>query len=112
AIVGSSDPREFKREVSVAKALFNRAQVSISVFASSLVFHQVASIKAGVPIVLLGTLVATVTDYVMNQALVTVWVSLLHGLRPSEVMRKLRIGRPGEFLLSYLGLGLLAIVLA
>ena len=98
AIVGSSDPREFKREVSVAKALFNRAQVSICVFAGSLVFHRVGSIKASVPLVLLGTFAATVTDYLMNQAFVTVWVSLLHGLPAREVMRKLRIGRPGEFL--------------
>jgi signal transduction histidine kinase len=112
ALVGSCDPREFRREVAATTALFNRAQVAISVLGASLVFHQIASIRSSVPWVLLGAIAATVSDYLANQGLVTAWVTLLHGLRPLEVMRKLRIGHPAEFLLSYLALGLLAIVLA
>ena len=59
ALIGSCDPREFKREVSVPTALFNRAQVAISVLGGSLVFHQVATIRSSVPWVLAGAVAAT-----------------------------------------------------
>jgi len=42
AIVGTSDMREIRREVSVAKALFNRAQIAASVAGESVLFHAVA----------------------------------------------------------------------
>jgi cell division protein FtsW len=35
AFFGSSDPREFRREVSVLRALFNRSQLSLAVFAAA-----------------------------------------------------------------------------
>ena len=112
ALLGSFDPREFKREVTISKAMFNRTQVALCVLLASSVFHALASIKSSVPLVLFAATAATVVDYVANSAIVTVWVSLFHGLPPRQVIRQLRIGRPSEFLLSYLGLGLLAIVLA
>src|SRR5919108_3318255 len=42
AFVGASDPREFRREVTVLRALFNRCQVALSVVAASAVFHAMA----------------------------------------------------------------------
>src|SRR5918995_4710597 len=39
ALVGASDPREFRGEVTVLRALFNRSQVALSVLAASAVFH-------------------------------------------------------------------------
>ena len=44
AFLGSTDPREFRREVTVLRAIFNRAQVALSVFAASAVFHAFATI--------------------------------------------------------------------
>ena len=112
ALLGSFDPREFRREVSLSRALFNRSQVALCVMLASFVFHVIATPKSSVPLVLAAAVAATVVDYVLNNAIVTAWVSLFHGLSPDQVVRQLRIGRPSEFLLSYLGLGLLAIVLA
>ena len=40
ALVGASDPREFRGEVTILRALFNRCQVALSVLAASAVFHQ------------------------------------------------------------------------
>src|SRR5438094_5176692 len=37
--VGALDPREFRREVSLGVALYNRSQVALSVVAASAVFH-------------------------------------------------------------------------
>src|SRR5918995_6768048 len=39
ALVGASDPREFQREVTLLRALFNRCQVALSVLAASALFH-------------------------------------------------------------------------
>src|SRR5207253_3175865 len=35
AFLGASDPREFRREVSITKALFNRSQITLSVLLAS-----------------------------------------------------------------------------
>src|SRR5436309_8734725 len=39
ALLAASDPREFRREVSPLRALFNRSQVALSVLAASSTFH-------------------------------------------------------------------------
>src|SRR5688572_23483585 len=39
ALVGASDPREFRGEVTLLRALFNRCQVALSVLAASALFH-------------------------------------------------------------------------
>jgi signal transduction histidine kinase len=56
--------------------------------------------------------VATSADYLLNVALVTIFGSLSFGLRPAEVLGKLKVGRLSEFVVSYLGLGLVGLVLA
>src|SRR5918999_1533899 len=47
AFVGASDPREFRREVSLLRALFNRCQVALSVLAASAVFHSMTDFSLG-----------------------------------------------------------------
>ena len=39
AFLAALDPREFHREISVARGLYNRSQVAASVVAASVVFH-------------------------------------------------------------------------
>ena len=43
ALVGSFDPRELRREVSLLKALYNRSQMAISILAGSVLFHAIAT---------------------------------------------------------------------
>jgi signal transduction histidine kinase len=57
-------------------------------------------------------MVAAIADYAVNTAMVTVFTSLRVGLPPISVIRELRIGRLGEFLVSYLGLGVLGLIIA
>src|SRR5436190_6150360 len=45
ALIGSTDPAEFKHETTVLKALFNRSQVALAVFLSSATFHALATLK-------------------------------------------------------------------
>ena len=117
ALVGASDPREFKREVTVLRALFNRCQVALSVLAASALFHALTDFsltmaESGRLSLLIAAAVASLVDYVVNGGLVTVFVSLRTGVPIPQVMRELRVGRLSEFLVSYLGLGLVALSLA
>ncbi len=115
ALIGSFDPREFRREVDFLRALFNRSQVAVSVAAASFVFHAVAGYvtSASPPawwLQLAAVIVAAIADYLANVSLVTMFASIRLHLPPSKVIRQFRIGRPAEFLVSYLGLGLLSLV--
>ena len=118
AFLGASDPREFRREVTVLRALFNRSQVALSVLAASAVFHSMTDFRLehgatnGNIALLLAAGSAALVDYVVNSGLVTVFVSLRTRVPVREVARQLRIGRLSEFLLSYLGLGFIGLSLA
>jgi signal transduction histidine kinase len=57
-------------------------------------------------------MLAAVVDYLVNSGLVTVWVSLQYGMAPKSVITQLRIGRPTEFLISYLGLAVFGLIVA
>ena len=118
AFVGSTDPREFRREVTLLRAVFNRSQVALSVFAASAVFHAFATLgtenSTGSPpwILIPAAMVAAIADYLVNITMVTLFTSLRVGLPPLQVLKELRIGSVSEFLVSYLGLGLLGLTMA
>ena len=61
---------------------------------------------------LLAATAAALVDYVVNSGLVTVFVSFRTGVPMRQVVREMRIGRLSEFLLSYLGLGLVGLSIA
>lgn len=111
ALLGSLDPREWKGEVSPLRALFNRCQVALAVLAASAVFHEFSNIQDSIGVVIPAALLATMVDYVINLGLVTGAVSLAYRVRPTVVVREL-LGRGQEFLISYVGLGLVGTVLA
>lgn len=111
ALLGSTDPREVKGEVTALRAVFNRCQVALAVLAASAIFHLFTDyhrpLVETIPVALLASLV----DYVINVSLVTGAVSLAYGVRPLTVVRQL-LGRGQEFLISYVGLGIVGTVLA
>jgi signal transduction histidine kinase len=111
AFLGSFDPREFRRKVSLSRALFNRAQVTVAVTAASATFHAFGSLAEPWPRLVPVALLATFVDYAVNLGLVSIYVALNHHLKLSLVARQL-LGRGHEFLISYLGLGLVGTVLA
>lgn len=117
ALIGASDPREFRGEVSFLRALFNRCQVALSVLAASAVFHALTGFgresEPGSEVVLvLAAAGASLVDYAVNSGLVAVFVSLRTGVPIQQVAQELRIGRLSEFLVSYFGLGLVGLSLA
>jgi signal transduction histidine kinase len=63
-------------------------------------------------LLLVAAAAASLVDYAVNSGLVTMFVSLRTGVPIRQVIRELRIGRLSEFLISYLGLGLVGLSLA
>lgn len=113
AFLGSSDPRELRRDVRPLRAIFNRSQVALAVFGASMVFHQIYGDSQGWSWALLvAALTAVLVFHIVNSSLVSVAVGLTYGVGFLEVFRRLRIGNPLEFLISYLGLGFLGVLLA
>lgn len=114
--LGASDPREFRRQVTPGLALFNRSQVALSVVAASSVFHTLAALGNGSQspawLLIFAASAAAVADYLVNGTLVTLYMSTKLRLSPVQVVRELRIGNVKDFLISYLGLGVLGLTLA
>jgi signal transduction histidine kinase len=113
AFLGASDPREFKRQLSPLRALFNRSQIALAVYAASWTFHAIADLETSAPgRLLVAALLAAVVDYLVNSGIITLVVSLDARMPPQRVIRELRIGRLSEFLISYLGLAFFGLFLA
>jgi signal transduction histidine kinase len=112
AFVGSIDPREFRREVTVLRALFNRSQVAMAVLAASSVFHALTSAMSGWESVLPVAILAGLADYVVNVTLVSGAVAIAYKISYLESLRRMRIGRSIEFFVNYIGLGFFGAVLA
>jgi signal transduction histidine kinase len=110
ALVGSFDPREIRRQVGPLRALFNRSQVALAVFAASSVFHRYSDVSEKLHLMIPAALLATVVDYAINIGLVTVGASLMLRIPALTVLRSLSRGQ--EFLFSYAGLGIVGAVLA
>jgi signal transduction histidine kinase len=115
--LGALDPREFKREVSLGVALYNRSQVALSVMAASAVFH--AFHPPGNPltdtaawILIVASALASIADYAVNAGLVTLYMSTKLGIRAGDMLRQLTIGNVRDFLVGYMGLGLLGLAFA
>ena len=111
AFVAALDRREFRREVSVVRALYNRSQVAASVMLASAVFHAMGGSPKEWPEVLAIGLVALSVDWVANSVLVMVPVALMTRLPTAEVVRRVYGESPFQHALGYLCLGLLAVSL-
>ena len=110
---GPFDTREFRREITVMRGLFNRANIAASVLAASVVFHALGGDPLEWPGVLWPAFVALFADVVVNATLVTSGTHLLTGVPSLQVWRNISGGQESVyFLLSYLAFGFLAVVLA
>ena len=112
AVVGSADPREFRRQIGPMRALWNRSQMAIAIVASSAVFHHFASLSEIWWLVIPAAAVATITAYAGNALLVATHGSLTRRMPVTRVLAKMHGSQPYEFVLSYFGLGLFGLAIA
>jgi len=112
AFIGSFDPREFKREITPLRALFNRSQVAMAVLAASAVFHGLTDVTQPWLVVLPSALLAGLADYVVNVSLVAAMVAIAYKTGYFKALGRMRIGRSAEFFVNYAGLAFFGVVLA
>jgi signal transduction histidine kinase len=112
AFVGSFDPRELSRHVSLAKSIFNRSQVAASVMAGAVVFHALGGTITEWPDVLVPGVVALLVDSGVNFLLVASAVAIEDRLAPRGVLLRMFGASPWHYLAGYLLLGLLALPLS
>lgn len=113
AFVGSMDLREVLRRVTVWRALFNRTQIALSVllagFAFRLVTHGDLNPWTWAAV---GTSGAVLTFHAINVTTVGIYTALRTRGHLRGALRALTIGPVGSFMATYLGYGILALVLA
>jgi len=112
AFVAFADIREIRGGISVSRALFNRAQTSLSVILATAVFVLVGSELRELPLAAVGALLAVGVDAITNYALVVAVLVLNERSPVRACMRRLWIGRLGDFAVTYLSFGLLSLLLA
>ncbi len=110
--IGSTDPREFRREVSLARSAYNRGQVAVCVFAASAVFHVFGVPVTHWPQVLPPFLAALSTDFMGNMLFVAIPVGIRMGVRPTAVWRRIFGESPIEYVSGYVTLGFLSVLQA
>lgn len=112
ALVGSADPRELRGQITILRAAYNRCQIAISTMAAAWVFQRIASLEAPWTRVVPGILLAAVVGYTLNAVSVAVYLAAEQRISVARVLARMHGGAPYEFLVSYLGLGLLGVVVA
>ena len=112
AFLAASDPREFRREVSILQALFNRSCIALAVWAAGGVFHALVTLDSPAYALVGAALLAAIVDYIVNFGVISIVASLHYRTNPIRVIRELRIGRLSEFVVSYLGLAVFGLMLA
>ena len=110
--LGSTDKRELRFAVPPGKALWNRAQIAVSVVLEGWIFHHLGSL--GSPWYVLGpaVLLAGILGYAANAVLVAVYMHIQDRTPVFGLLREMHVGLFGEFILSYMGLALFSVVVA
>jgi signal transduction histidine kinase len=112
ALVGSFDPRELRGQIPVLRAAYNRCQIGLSTMAAAWTFQSIATLHDPWTRIVPGILLAAVVGYTINAVSVAVYLAAEQRISVFRVLARMHGGAPYEFLLSYLGLGLLGAVVA
>jgi diguanylate cyclase (GGDEF)-like protein len=112
ALLGTSDPRELRRELPLLKALFIRGQIAVSVIGESFLFHHFTTLGGRWWMVGPVVLLATVVGYVTNAWLVALYFHLESREKVLTILKEMHVGVFGEFLLSYMALALFSVLVA
>jgi signal transduction histidine kinase len=107
AALGSFDLREVRAEIPLSRALFNRAEVGLSILVAALSFRWLGGTDSW-PSFLGPSLAAGLIDIVVNTAIVAAPVAWLHRSSVKEVVRRAVGPEPSQFAAIYAALWLLA----
>jgi signal transduction histidine kinase len=109
AVVGYIDRREFRRQISLERAMFNRAQTSLSVVAAVLVYTWIGDSVGLLP---LAAVAAVIVDGILNFGMIAGIMVLAEEVPPRASLSRLRFGSLLAFAGTYACFGLLSLLLA
>ena len=112
AFCGSLDVRELRRQVSITRALYNRAQTSLSVMAAGLTFVSCGGQIGRWPQAALAALASVAADSIVNYPLAGLATALTSAVPLGQVLARMRFGPPQVFVPVYAGFGFLGLLLA
>jgi signal transduction histidine kinase len=110
--IASFDMRELRRKIDPLSAAFNRAAVAASALAAGATFQALGDVNDGLIQLAFAGTCAIVAAYIVNAGLVGVGISLREHQSVGTTLRQMRIGRPVEFLVGHLALGVIGIATA
>lgn len=111
-LVGAWDIRELRRELSISRALFNRAQVALSGVAGAVTFQALGGDLTAWPDAALLGLAALTGDCFVNYLLVGMSSSITYGRPFLRVLSEMHVGTREGFLFAYGSFGFLAVLVA
>jgi signal transduction histidine kinase len=111
-LVGACDIRELRRDLSISRALFNRAQVSLSGVAGATVFVSLGGELGNGPTTVMFGLLALAADSLINYLLVGLSTSITQHRGLLDVFGDMHVGAREGFLVAYVSFGCLALVVA
>jgi signal transduction histidine kinase len=112
AFVAYVDARELHGEIPLIRALFNRAQTSLSVMAATAAFGAVSGASDRLWPMILAALLAVGLDCLVNYGTVVAVLCLHERISPAQGLSRLYFGSVTEFALTYATFGLLSLMLA
>lgn len=110
SFVGVLDIRELRHEIPLGRALFNRAQVSLSAMAGSWVFHSTGGDLASLSASVLPGLSGVAIDTAINYSFVSLYWRIKSTRPLLDVARDMRLGSAQSFALAYLCFGFLSVL--
>jgi signal transduction histidine kinase len=111
-LLAALDVREIRKEVAASSAIFNRAQIAISLYLASLTFNALAGPVSVSPSAIGATVAALAVDFVVNVGFVSLFVVLRTRGNLSTARRQFETASPALLLITHLGYGVLAFLLA
>jgi signal transduction histidine kinase len=111
-LIAVFDVREFRREVSLEVALFNRAEISISAMAGAAAFHLIKVPLGHWPWTAGAGLLALAADVVVNYCLVAGYWSSRTGRSFLSAVSEMRFGPAKSFVPTYACFGFMGVLIA
>lgn len=109
--LGAFDKREFQGQITPLKSFFNRSQIGLTYFLVSLLAHTLTRSPTETQLLVPLAFLLLATSLVTNYALVTVAISLEHGYALSDIVRRLRLGMFGDFVVAFVAWAVLGAML-
>jgi signal transduction histidine kinase len=112
AVAGYVDVREFRGDIPLNRAFFNRAQTSLCVMAASSVFLLLPGGSTVWPLAVPIAVLAVAVDSLLNYGLIAGVMALAEHVTPRASLSRLRFGSAFQFIGMYVCFGLLSLLLA